>query len=60
MSFIFFTGNPPSILFVVEAFLIVYSSSMGDDKLVNLGWSYIGLGVILKVFYIIAKYKVFR
>ena len=59
MSFIFqvLAKNPPSILFVIGAFLMLSGAASGNNQLVNFGWSCIGIGAVLQVIYLLLRYK---
>lgn len=57
MSFVFrvIARNPPAVLFVIGAFLMVYGSSTGNQNLTDMGFQAIQWGVGLQVLYLIVR-----
>ena len=52
--------NPPSILMVVGALLMIYGSATGDQTLVARGWSAIQWGVILQILWLAFRYGLIK
>lgn len=53
-------NNPPSILIVVGAVLIIYGSATGDTILVNYGWTAIKAGVFLQFLWLLGRFGIIR
>lgn len=52
-----FASNPPSILFALGFVLLLLGFSTGDQGIVDAGWIFVGIGVVLQTLWLILKYR---
>ena len=50
-----FASNPPSILFALGFVLILWGFATDNSGMVNAGWGFVGIGVILQVLWLVLR-----